>query len=374
MSLQDSVTSSTETIELQTTIIRNLWKHNTQAPSWDSKNWNAFFSYYTDECKSALEDQGDNVTIRTHQDILSIAKQLETGWTKESICKELLAYYAQRTQTRSDTELAQMIEGSIRLAVRLVAMVDIGPVSPRCIQGYTPLDWADDRQNLRIFLGEYFTPKASVADFLKFGALFNALNLERYAGLKIHWTDNLNNHLRLVNEDTVLCIFHHVTFLRSSRRWVRTERWQYMLIDDRSTIYPVGFLEETLRTLLELLFPSNDMANQKWLRREACSKTTSTHLDSGLQDLDRLKPYERTLDNFTFWRDELIELKERFEQPHLTSISQLWYDRRNRSQWITFWFGLVIAFATLLTLILGVFQTILGALQVYNSYDTGVCV
>lgn len=266
-----------------------------------------------------------------------------------------------------------MIEGSIRLVVRLVAMVDTGPVSPRCIQGYTPLEWADDQPNLRIFLGEYFTPKASIADFLQFGALFNAPNLERYVDLKIHWTDNLNNHLRLMNEGTVLCIFHHVAFLRSSKRWVWTEPWQYILVDDRSTIFPVGFLEEPLRTL-ELLFPSNDMTTQKWLSREACSKTSSTHLDSGLQDLDRLKPYERTLDNFTFWRDELIELKERFEQPHLTSISQLWYDRRNRSQWITFWFGLVIAFATLLTLILEVFQTILGALQVYNSYETGIYV
>jgi hypothetical protein len=135
-----------------------------------------------------------------------------------------------------------------------------------------------------------------------------------------------------------------------------------------SGIFPVGFLEETLHTL-QLLFPRNDKPTQKWLRNEANSKTVSTYLDLGLLDLDRLKPHNRTIEEFTFWRDELIELKEKFEQPDLASISPLWYDRRNRSQWMTFWFGLVIAVATLLGLALAVFQTALSVVQVYKAYN-----
>jgi hypothetical protein len=41
-----------------------------------------------------------------------------------------------------------------------------------------------------------------------FGKLFNALNIQRNAGMRIHWTDNLNNYLRLVGDDTELCILH----------------------------------------------------------------------------------------------------------------------------------------------------------------------
>ena len=126
-------------------------------------------------------------------------------------------------------------------------------------------------------------------------------------------------------------------------------------------------MEETLRTL-QLLFPHRDKDIEKWLKKKAKALEDKAQLDLGLLDLDRLLPQHRRIENFKFWRDQLIELKERFDQPGLTSLSQLWYDRRNRGQWITFWFGLVIAIATLLGLVLGMFQTALGAVQVYKAY------
>jgi hypothetical protein len=218
MALQDPVTSSIVATEDRANIISKLWQHHAQASVQDSGNWNAFFTYYTDECKSALEDEGDNVTVRKHQDIIEIAIQLGNSYTKKSVCEGLFTFYAKRTKKRQEDELRGMIEGSVRLVVRLVAMVDIGPISPACIQGHTPLDWADEQQDLQTLLRNYFVPKTSVAEFSKFGGLFNALNIRRYAGLRIQWTDNLNNHLRLVNDDTGLCVFHHVAFLKSQER------------------------------------------------------------------------------------------------------------------------------------------------------------
>ena len=134
-----------------------------------------------------------------------------------------------------------------------------------------------------------------------------------------------------------------------------------------SALFPAGFLQETLHTL-ELLFPRYNKPTRAWLEREARSNTSVSTLDLGLLELDTLMSQNRTIEHFKFWRDELIELKERFEQPGETSLSQLWYDRRNKLQWITFWFGLVIAVATLLSLFIGVFQTGLGAVQVYKAY------
>jgi hypothetical protein len=132
-------------------------------------------------------------------------------------------------------------------------------------------------------------------------------------------------------------------------------------------IFPEGFLDETLRTL-ELLFPRDDEPTRQWLEREGKRVVETTQLDTKLLKLNRLRARDRRLDKFDFWYDELMELKEKFEKPGFTSLTQMWYDRRNRGQWITFWLGLVIAVATLLALGLSVFQTGLGAVQVYKAY------
>lgn len=215
MGLQDSVTEEPATADDRVSIINNLWQNNVQISPKRSTIWNAFFTYYTDECKTALEGSGGYTTVRTHQDIVDIANKLENGCTRSELGRSLVALYLHK---RQDDELRKMTEGSIRLAVRLVAMVDIGPISPNCVQGHTPLDWSDKQQDLKTLLRKHFVKKNSVADSSKFGRLFNALNIRRYAGLKIQWTNNLNNHLRLVDDDTTLCVFHHVTFLKGQDR------------------------------------------------------------------------------------------------------------------------------------------------------------
>lgn len=43
---------------------------------------------------------------------------------------------------------------------------------------------------------------------------FTGYNIEQIAGIEIVWTDNLADHLRLVESDTKVAIFHHVTTLQ----------------------------------------------------------------------------------------------------------------------------------------------------------------
>jgi hypothetical protein len=38
--------------------------------------------------------------------------------------------------------------------------------------------------------------------------------------VKIQWSNNLTDHLRLVDNDRRLCIFHHATFLQHQTRSV----------------------------------------------------------------------------------------------------------------------------------------------------------
>ena len=44
-------------------------------------------------------------------------------------------------------------------------------------------------------------------------------NVERIGGLRIIWTSNLADHLRLHDDDTRLSIFHHATFLHYQKSW-----------------------------------------------------------------------------------------------------------------------------------------------------------
>jgi hypothetical protein len=217
MILQDSVTKTPKTADDRVNIVNHLWKNKVQI-SLAKLDWRAFFVYYTDECNSALFYDG-NATIETHQDLVDIAQKLQDGCKQDEITRDIVELYKKTTRkARTEDQMKNMAEGSLKLAVRLVAMVDIGSISPNYIQGYTCLGWSDPHQNLQTFLRDRFKENASVLGFSKFGRLFNARNLQRYAGLKIRWTDNLNNHLRLVDEDTTLCVFHHVTFLKGQDR------------------------------------------------------------------------------------------------------------------------------------------------------------
>jgi hypothetical protein len=76
-------------------------------------------------------------------------------------------------------------------------------------------------------------------------------------------------------------------------------------------------------------------------------------------------PEQRYAEKFTFWRDELLTLKEKFDEPRPTSIVHFWYDRRNKVQWYTFW---IAALVLCLTIFFGLVQSIEGASQVYKAY------
>lgn len=74
---------------------------------------------------------------------------------------------------------------------------------------------------------------------------------------------------------------------------------------------------------------------------------------------------DRRIEAFKFWRDELVTLKELYEQPRPNSISQFWHDSRNKVQWYTFWVAVLVL---CLTIFFGVVQSVEGAMQVYKAY------
>ncbi|KAF2825903.1 hypothetical protein CC86DRAFT_370764 [Ophiobolus disseminans] len=114
-----------------------------------------------------------------------------------------------------------------------------------------------------------------------------------------------------------------------------------------------------------MLFPRYDKITEKWLSSELASGKDSILPDPALLHGTRMVSDDRRAVNFEFWRDELLTLKERFDEPRPSSITQFWYDRRNKVQWYTFWIAVLVL---CLTIFFGVIQSVEGALQVYKAY------
>ena len=136
------------------------------------------------------------------------------------------------------------------------------------------------------------------------------------------------------------------------------------IANQTSDIFPHNFVNETLRTL-DLLFPRQDAESRRWLKSQQSQGEDVIHLDLSLLDRNNMIWSDRRAAKFSYWRDQLMSLKEKFDQPKPTSISQHWYDRRNRIQWYTLWIAVTVL---CLTVFFGLVQSIEGALQVYKAF------
>jgi CHASE1-domain containing sensor protein len=122
-------------------------------------------------------------------------------------------------------------------------------------------------------------------------------------------------------------------------------------------MFPTGLIDETIRTLA-LFLPQSDPLTRKWFRK----LSLTSDLDERAAHCARLKAADRHIDNFAFWRDRIVVLKQIFDEAEPSTLSQWWHDRRNGVQWYTFWVAIVVL---ILTLIFGLVQCIEGGIQAH---------
>lgn len=164
-----------------------------------------YFRYYARQCfLIALHDNGKYSSLATHQDITDTAALLKQGdQSRGDILRQLPAILGNGTHEQN--------ENAILLASRLLLMMRIGEV-PHEFRAGRHVEWKQGP--LKSFVHGYFSAQQEVGhEGIKFEKAFNALSLGLIADMKIQWTDNLADHLRLMNYDKVLCVFHHATFL-----------------------------------------------------------------------------------------------------------------------------------------------------------------
>ncbi|KAH8779343.1 hypothetical protein BGZ57DRAFT_821832 [Hyaloscypha finlandica] len=351
--MHQTPTSLTTSLEL----ITRLWSCDPSS-KLDNKELDleSYFAYHKKQCSLALHDGGRHISARTHYDILEIAADLEEGLSRETI-RERLSLKLVGPKPSNENEL---LDSSIDLTARLVSMMDIG-VLQYGFSGRRELVW--NQGSLKEFVNGYFNVPVMLGQDVKLERTFNARNLCQIGGISIVLTDNLADHLRMIDdEDKKVAIFHHASFLKCQQRYisilsahVRTHQTNSI-----SAVFPPGLIEETLRTL-SLLFPQSDKGTAKWFRKQPYS----LHIDSQVVKCGRLKADDRQIEKFKFWHDRLVILKQVFDESRPNTLSQWWCDRRNGVQWYTFWVAILVLS---LTILFGMVQSIEGALQVYKAY------
>ncbi len=201
---------------------------------------------------------------------------------------------------------------------------------------------------------------------------FNAWSINVIGGLQIDFTDNLGDHLLLVDDDTRVLVFHHASFLECQYRSVDKIFYEKSsaLILDRSLL-PQGLAKETLRTLA-LLFPQSEFQlNSRWrnVKRDWFRKLSANSrpciVDPRVILCGSLRTEERQLEHFGYWRDRLIVLKAAYDDATPSTLSQWWHDRRNGERWYTFWVAVLVL---VITTTVGFVQCVESGLQLYKAY------
>jgi hypothetical protein len=81
-------------------------------------------------------------------------------------------------------------------------------------------NWKPD-QTLKDFVSNELLQTSMQTDKVKLPRTFNARNLSRLAGIEVHWTYNLADHLRMINDESQVSIFHFASLLE----WNKSSKW-----------------------------------------------------------------------------------------------------------------------------------------------------
>ncbi|KAJ3467967.1 hypothetical protein MRS44_005531 [Fusarium solani] len=260
-----------------------------------------YFEYYSNQTRRFLLDGGRHIRVKAHSDVAEVAQNIITGSTREDLHQKMC------DEAPSNHQLSKVdaIDNTINLCASLLLMTEIGQ-SQIGLSGQTPVRW--EGNSLETTLSEHFIPqKALTVDNAKLGKLFTGRNLSRIGGIKIIWTTNLADHLRLTDDDQAVFVFHCTSFLRFQARYEAqcdspqtgdgTER-------PKRGLFPAGFINETLHTLA-LLFPSSDKKTKSWLQAQRKSKK-SGNIDPLLGSCGTLRAHDRRFEKFSFWHDRLV--------------------------------------------------------------------
>ncbi|KAL3476636.1 hypothetical protein BJX99DRAFT_270306 [Aspergillus californicus] len=328
MSLNRSILESPLPPETQAEIAGKFWGPG----NFQRAHLESYFQYYTDQCRMVFQSHRTGLPLKTHQHITEIASDIREGINRGDVKSRLATRHGIR-----DNKSADALYACIDLTVRLVFMLDVGQF-PNTFTGRRKLLWHGGP--IQEFIQELFPEKLPLShEGIRLGKEFTLCNMVRIAGFNVQLTPYMSDHLRLRDADNTVAVFHHASFLNAQHS---------------TTTFPPGLVDETLATLA-LLLPQGDRKSRKWYNEQGKE-----------DDLDpnalQCGSPQRRIHEYNHWHDRLVILKEAFDESRPATISQWWNDRREGTQWYTLW--IAVAF----TVLFGLFQSIVGAMQLYKAY------
>lgn len=323
--------------------------------------YEAFFVRYQDLCHLSITKHR-GIQDATHADVLETLDLLrDTSRTREELLESLRTHKEPSSGRLDDFQASTLLD----LAASTWLMLPIGPF-PHVVSLEKPLVWSSGRlQEVldwpRIIDDRLHHPDNTLPP-VKLPQSFTAYHLERIAGITIHWTSNLADHLRLRDDDTKLTLFHHASALSL-----------HATSPHPTPLLPPALAEETTRTLALLMPPVLGASNpwflldqQRRRRRSGHTSHAPPRVDASAGLCDRLNSTDRNIENFVYWRKRLELVKRTYDEAEPRTVGQLWHDDRRKVQWFTFWVA-VLVFGV--TVFFGVVQSVASIVQAWASVE-----
>lgn len=197
---------------VQDAVLNALWGASMNSKSLKI-DMSPYMAYYDKRVRRfLLEAPIPRSLLHNHSDLIRITEKLLSRRTREIIHQEIAS---RLVQVPSWAE----IDYAIDLCASLLVMADIElHKNVNGLSGCTTVHWKEN--SLECALGDHFSPQMFLrADDSKLGKLFTARNLSRIGGMTIKWTTNLADHLRFVDDDHTVFIFHCASFLQFQERY-----------------------------------------------------------------------------------------------------------------------------------------------------------
>jgi hypothetical protein len=197
--------------DLKERVLSEFWGvTSSQADKWLVEHYS---EYYSKQVQLMLYDGGHQPSTWTHNDIVEVMTYIADSRDRKDISASL-----QSRCTANEAEQQRvMVNQLIDLAARLCLMLSFG-TTPFAYERQLSVDWIQG--SAKEFLHQHFQPQIAihVDSRFKLPKIFTARNVHRIGGIQIEWTPYLSEHLRLLDQDERVAIFHHVGFLYLHRK------------------------------------------------------------------------------------------------------------------------------------------------------------
>lgn len=322
-------------------------------PAFRENEYTAFLAHLNQE-SSYLGQNNSEFAVETTIGTIDLIPILRDNISEPR--GKLVDKFAHRFPNVQAPALLRTIELVIRLWLTIrVSLNDIHAASPQANHGM--LEWPAEISLIEAVQSQFFSLDSASNTNKSLSPIldpsFAASTLIDVFGIKLSWTSNLMDHLRLDKRHRVLTVYEHKICLLNH-------------IKGNDSPFPVELLQESIDTL-NLLFPFGHGPTRELLRRE------NKMALYGLGTCNR----ERRLNigDYRAWRTQITSLIEIFNEPP-RNWWQLFSDRRDLREWATFWLGPMVLILTVVSIINGTVSSVyavkqynLSRLQAYAACD-----